>query len=173
MTTPTTNPWGDTPVQAWHAAARDPLVSSEYELILDELARATRERQPICHSSGRCCRFEEFGHRLYVTGLETAWTIGHLPPGVRFDRPGLDAAIARGGCPFQLERLCSVHLVRPLGCRVYFCDETAQEWQRDLYESLLRDLRNLHDRHQIPYEYAEWRAMLARLLGEDGARPIG
>jgi len=24
----------------------------------------------VCRGSGRCCRFEEWGHRLYVTGVE-------------------------------------------------------------------------------------------------------
>src|SRR5690349_21412992 len=29
-------------------------------------------RRPRCDISGRCCRFETFGHRLYVTTMELA-----------------------------------------------------------------------------------------------------
>ena len=29
-------------------------------------------RRPLCVISGRCCRFEEYGHRLYVTTIELA-----------------------------------------------------------------------------------------------------
>lgn len=165
------NPWGDSPAKAWLAAAADPIVASEFELILDELARATNARRPICHASGRCCKFEEFGHRLYVTGFETAWLIRQLPPDSSLTSVALDAAIARGGCPFQHATRCTVHPLRPLGCRVYFCDPTAQAWQHEIYEALLRSLRSLHDRHTIPYEYAEWRCLLARFLRPQAARP--
>src|SRR5262249_20557183 len=47
------------------------------------------------------------------------------------------ASRARGGCPYQVASLCSVHAVKPLACRVYFCDQTAQQWQQDLLERLL------------------------------------
>ncbi len=171
MQCPPANPWGDSPAQAWLGAAADPLVVNEYELILDELVRATHARQPICNASGRCCHFEEFGHRLYVTGFETAWLIRQLPPDSPLTRESLDAAIARGGCPFQHGTRCTVHPLRPLGCRVYFCDPTAQAWQQEIYESLLRSLRSLHDRHAIPYEYGEWRALLANFVPPQAARP--
>src|SRR5258705_8729319 len=29
-------------------------------------------RRPLCVVSGRCCRFEEYGHRLFVTTMELA-----------------------------------------------------------------------------------------------------
>lgn len=36
-------------------------------------------RGPVCWASGRCsCNFEKFGHRLYVTALETAWCVTQL-----------------------------------------------------------------------------------------------
>jgi Fe-S-cluster containining protein len=75
----------------------------------------------------------------------------------------LAAARARGGCPFQVGNLCGVHEIKPLGCRVYFCDRSAQQWQQDLSERLLADIRSLHDRHAIDYRYGEWREMLGML----------
>jgi len=57
--------------------------------------------------------------------------------------------------------LCGVHAIKPLGCRVYFCDRSAQTWQHDLSERLLGMIRELHQRHAIEYRYGEWRQMLA------------
>ncbi len=64
-------------------------------------------------------------------------------------------------CLFQRANLCSVHTIKPLACRLYFCDRTAQSWQNETLEILIADLRALHDEESIPYHYAEWRAMLA------------
>jgi Fe-S-cluster containining protein len=72
----------------------------------------------------------------------------------------LEAALARGGCPFQVRNLCGVHAIKPLGCRVYFCDKSAQAWQGELSERLLGEIRGIHDRFAVPYRYGEWRAML-------------
>lgn len=76
----------------------------------------------------------------------------------------IDAARARGGCPFQQSNLCSVHAIKPLGCRVYFCDRSAQEWQRSLSEAALADIRAIHDAHAIEYRYGEWREMLNAIV---------
>ncbi|HET6251951.1 MAG TPA: hypothetical protein VFE47_29975 [Tepidisphaeraceae bacterium] len=47
-------------------------VAAVYSALADEIDL----RRPICKTSGRCCRFEEFGHRLYVTTLELAKFVG-------------------------------------------------------------------------------------------------
>jgi Fe-S-cluster containining protein len=145
-------------VHSWLRAAVHPPVVAELEAIYDYTAAAIDSRRPICTASGRCCKFESWGHRLYVTGLEAAYTIARLAAPLTPRQ--VESARAAGGCPFQLERLCSVHTIRPLGCRVYFCDGTAQDWQQDLYERTLRELRALHERHEIEYRYGEWRGML-------------
>ena len=75
--------------------------------------------------------------------------------------PTLAASRARGDCPYLVGTLCSVHEIKPLACRTYYCDPTAQDWQQALTERLLAKLRELHDRHAIEYRYGEWRDMLA------------
>lgn len=143
---------------AWLAAARDPGVAFELEAVYQMIADQVEARGPACWASGRCCNFEKAGHRLYVTGLEAAYTIARLesplPPA------DLVAARRRGDCPFLSKNLCGVHAIKPLGCRVYFCDRTAQDWQKDLSERALDLVRRLHERHAIPYRYGEWRSML-------------
>lgn len=132
---------------------------------------------PVCNTSGRCCKFEAFGHRLYVTGLEIAWFVLNLPSDAP-EAEGIDEGLALpqlaipvvgseapvpvpGACVHQIEGLCSTHAIRPLGCRVFFCDEASESWQHALYEKYQAELRQLHDKLQLPYAYMEWRAGLA------------
>lgn len=156
----------DPPARAWLAAATDPQISGELELVYQHIARAVDDRKPICTTSGRCCNFDAWGHRLYVTGLEAAYLFIRLHE-LR-DSPltiaDIDAAREAGGCPFQKALLCSVHAIRPLGCRTYYCDDTAQQWQQDLTEAQLREIRAIHDRHGLDYQYGEWRGMLELLV---------
>lgn len=185
-------------IESWLLAASDGPAAVELEHVYAEAAAAIAARGPSCWASGRCCNFDQAGHRLYVTGLEAAYCIiraadtewARAGERARQGRPGveitidgravaiepaptaggmladLDAARARGGCPFQVGNLCGVHAHKPLGCRVYFCDRSAEQWQQELSERLLADIRAIHDRHQIDYRYGEWRAM----LGEFGER---
>lgn len=148
--------------RAWLAAALNEFLCAELEAVYDEVRRETERVKPLCVASGRCCRFEEHGHRLYVTGLEAAYTLARLPS--ELTALALDEARAAGGCPFQIEKLCTVHAIKPLGCRTYYCDESAQEWQKDLTERMLGKVRAIHERHGLEYRYGEWRGMLAFLL---------
>ncbi len=143
----------------WLAAARDPGIAGELESIYSEVARAITERGPACWASGRCCNFEKTGHRLYVTGLEAAFTVSRLNE-IRLDAAAIEEARTRGGCPFQVTNLCGVHAIKPLGCRVYFCDRSAQTWQQELSERALMQIKALHERRSIEYRYGEWRGML-------------
>lgn len=112
-------------------------------------------RLPRCDQSGRCCRFEAFGHRLFVTTMEVA----------RFVQTRQDIARVEPwdgqGCPYQIEGLCSVHSARPFGCRVYFCDPTSTQWQNGQYEQIHAAIRELHTTSGVPYMYVEWREALA------------
>lgn len=63
-------------------------------------------------------------------------------------------------CPFQVDRSCSTHAIRPLGCRIFFCQAGTEAWQQALYERYLDELRSLHDRHGVAYRYADWLALL-------------
>ena len=145
---------------AWLAAARDPQIAGELELLYEHIAQEVARHQPRCTQSGRCCHFDTWGHRLYVTGLEAAYLL------TRLDRPLTNEALARahGGCPFQKSSCCTAHAVRPLGCRVYYCDQADHGWQEALTERTLAEVRALHDRHALEYRYGEWRAMLAAFI---------
>ena len=170
-------------VAHWLSSLESLQLSDAIESVYAEAAREIAARGPACWASGRCCNFKQHGHRLYVTGLEAAYCVAKLPEiaGTRKENfaeptlrlPVLDDAKQRGGCPFQIANLCGVHAIKPLGCRVYFCDKSAQDWQMDLSERLIRRVRAIHDEFEIEYRYGEWRDMLALFVHSEprGASP--
>lgn len=151
--------------------------------IYDEVARAVKLRKPVCLASGRCCHFDEFGHRLYVTTLELAVFVDQLTqlrdqlqpdcPGTTetaqrqksLQLPMIDAS-AGSGCRFQVNGLCSVHAIRPFGCRMFYCDPTAQTWQMEQYEHFHTRIKQEHERLGVPYLYVEWRHALRIALDQ-------
>ena len=141
------------------AAAGRADVRVAVECLYQHLQDAIDLRRPVCATSGRCCRFEEFGHRLYVTTMELAAFVASA------DRPGTPCDGT--GCPFQAERLCTVHAHRPFGCRVFFCDASSTDWQQEQYERFHERLKRMHEEFGVPYRYVEWRDAL-RALGVGG-----
>jgi Fe-S-cluster containining protein len=134
-------------------------------------------RKPVCKASGRCCKFEEYGHRLYVTpgelihfqhtlNVERSIPVRRdsMPSASAVSLPQFFAQAKPEGCPYQIDGLCTARDARPLGCRIYFCDENAQHWQNEVYEKYHTRLKALHDAFGIPYQYMEWRAALATLV---------
>jgi Fe-S-cluster containining protein len=147
------------------AAGERPEVVAAVGRVYADLQARIDERRPVCVASGRCCKFEEFGHRLYVTTLELAAFLHQFRE--RPEPPSRSIALPLAwdgtGCPFQAQRLCGVHDIRPFGCRVFFCDLSAGEWQNEVYEQFHSRLKRLHEELSVPYFYMEWRDALRRL----------
>ncbi|MFO0973202.1 MAG: hypothetical protein U1A27_07175 [Phycisphaerae bacterium] len=117
--------------------------------------------RPVCVNRGACCRFDEYGHRLYVTAVELAYFVA------RQSVHGLRAVAADDGCPYQQAGACTARDHRPLGCRVFFCDPATRDWQGPLYERQLAALRQIGDEYDMPYRYVEWRAALRSAMPGD------
>ncbi len=115
---------------------------------------ALAARPWVCKACGDCCDFATSGHRLYVSTGELALLIATAPP-----QPP-----SPGRCPYQLNGRCTVHPVRALGCRLFFCDPAARESLQQDYETYHRQIRRLHDAHGLPYGYVELTTILAELF---------
>ena len=125
------------------AAARGPLA-----ILYGELDRGVAVLGPVCSLSGRCCRFEEYDHTLFLSAPEAAVLIADAPPPVR----PLDAGAT---CPWQDERgRCTAREARPLGCRVYFCDPAYEGRAPLLTEHFLGRLKALVEDRGWPWGYA-------------------
>jgi hypothetical protein len=101
---------------------------------------------PKCDASGRCCRFKEYGHTLFISNLEADVLLASAP--------SYGPPVASDFCPFQVEKLCTARASRPLGCRVYFCDPVYQETGRAISETYLRRLKELANEYGITWRYA-------------------
>jgi Fe-S-cluster containining protein len=142
---------------AVRAASNRAEVGAAVDALYREVEGEIDARRPLCVVSGKCCRFEEYGHRLYVTTLE-------LASFVRQHSAAPDATWDGTGCPFQRSKLCTVHSIRPFGCRMFFCDATSTQWQNDAYERFHDQLKRVHAELNVPYYYVEWRTAL-QILG--------
>lgn len=148
-----TNP-ADIPVQALIDAARRPEVVDAMRAFFIDADRVIADKSATCWNRGDCCRFRQFGHSLYVTSLEVCH---YLAGG---DTP---ASVPSDVCPHAYEGRCHVRDRRPLGCRIFYCDPSAQDWQGPLTEACLARLRELHGKLDVPYVYADWLTFLRAL----------
>ncbi|MEM1099010.1 MAG: hypothetical protein AAGH92_09500 [Planctomycetota bacterium] len=151
----------------WRHATTVPEFDVQLRGLYRELDAAIAERGPTCWQSGKCCNFGAYGHRLYVTALEVAWFLGQagvMLPSVTDseDLPGISLPQANRSdvCPYQIDGSCSTHAIRPMGCRIFFCQAGTEDWQQLLYETYLERLRRLHEAHGVDYRYADWLALL-------------
>src|SRR5207248_1352622 len=79
--------------------------------LYDDVAADVAKAAPVCDLSGRCCRFKEYGHTLFISRPEADLLLEQGLPA--------DARIDEAECPFQQNGLCTARERRPLGCRIY------------------------------------------------------
>jgi hypothetical protein len=146
------------PSEALREAARRPDVVAAMKRFYEETDRLIAGHAPTCWNKGECCRFGEFGHRLYVTALEVCYylAMGDLP----------ESPVAET-CPHACDGKCHTRDRRPLGCRVFFCDPAAQHWQGSLTEARLGRLRELHEQLEVSYFYVDWLTVLRAICVDD------
>jgi hypothetical protein len=111
-----------------------------------EVDREVAQAGAVCVASGRCCRFKEYGHVLFLSNLEAEVLLASAP---RYEKPA-----ASDFCPFQKDNLCTAREPRPLGCRVYYCDPSYQETAGRITEKYLQRLKDLADAHGLEWRYA-------------------
>ena len=109
---------------------------------------------PVCIASGRCCRFKEYGHTLFLSHMEAFVLLE--------DAPTYDQPVNADFCPFQKENLCTAREPRPLGCRVYFCDPKYQETGQQISEKFIHRLKQLAEELGVDWQYGP----LHRFLNE-------
>ena len=136
-------------------------IRDELRALYRELDAAVAMTGPACQLSGRCCRFKDYGHTLFLSAPEALLLVADAP-----QPPGqLDNGQS---CPWQDVRgRCSARDARPLGCRVFFCDPSFETHAPELSETFLARLKQLARSHDWPWNYAPLHQHLrqARALG--------
>ena len=135
--------------------------------VYEELDAEVSRLAPACLVSGRCCRFEEYGHTLFASAPEMALLLADAPPPPR----ALDEGAT---CPWQDDRgRCSARGARPMGCRVYFCDPSYQAMAPEIAEAGIVRLKALVDELGLPWDYAPLHRHLRRAEAEGRFPTIG
>jgi Fe-S-cluster containining protein len=100
-----------------------------------------------CMGCGKCCDFRRFGHRLYVTGCETAYFASKI------GRENIK--LMNGGvCPYLIDGKCSVYKYRFSGCRIFNC-RGDNNFQNELSEKVIRKFKQICEVNDIRYQYME------------------
>jgi Fe-S-cluster containining protein len=110
---------------------------------------------PKCEASGRCCRFSEYGHTLYLSEIEAEVLLETAPA---YD------AVSAASCPFLVNNLCVAREERPLGCRVYFCDPSFKNCMQDIMEAGIGHLKRITQEAGTQWRYAPLHIFLQEAL---------
>ena len=81
-----------------------PTLSNSIREVYASADAAVAAAGPVCESSGRCCRFKEYGHTLFLSDMEAEYLLATAPG---YDR------VTPDGCPFQVDGLCTARDERP------------------------------------------------------------
>jgi Fe-S-cluster containining protein len=121
-------------------------VDALYRRIDSELGRDA-ELAGSCKACGKCCDFDAYDHRLFVT-----------PPELIYLAAGLGQSelkpMTTGRCPYNEHSRCTVHEHRFAGCRIFCCTGNA-DFQSDLTEEVLKELKAICTEFEVPYRYMD------------------
>lgn len=115
-----------------------------YRLLQDKLSGGAG-----CRACGKCCDFESFGHRLYLTTPEWLYFRTKLAEN---NIPLM--LMTTGVCPYRKDGKCSVYPWRFAGCRIFNCTGEA-DLQSRLSEESISQMKLLCQTHSLPYRYVD------------------
>jgi len=128
-----------------------PKVAEIYNWI-DSQIRQNPQLVGTCDSCGKCCDFEAFGHRLFVTMPEVTYLAAML----HVEKPKTTTSEK---CPYHLDGKCTIHKYRFAACRIFYCKADA-DLQSRLSEAALKKLKSISEEFEIPYSYRTLAAAL-------------
>lgn len=114
---------------------------------LDSQVESHRDLAGYCKACGKCCDFESFDHKLFITPPELIYLSADLcSENVKPMKTSL--------CPYNVNGRCTIYKYRFVGCRI-FCCKGNTDFQNGLSELAIKKFKSLCNEHQIPYRYSE------------------
>ena len=108
-----------------------------------------------CSACGKCCDFDAFDHRLFVTAPELTYFTSAMSPAPVKPMP-------TGTCPYNTDGKCSVYPHRFAACRIFAC-KGDPDFQNKLSEQSIEKLKALCQQFAIDYEYVDIKTAFNRL----------
>ena len=133
----------------------DRILLKEIEKLYDDIEGHLAGLNLNCENCGKCCDFDRFDHRLYVTTLEILYFWNNLnKQKISFPQDLIsDQKFSR--CPYQQGQGCLARAFRPSGCRIFFCRDVPSKFQHELMEKCMQRLYVLHDKYEVLYYCAD------------------
>jgi Fe-S-cluster containining protein len=127
-------------------------VAEVYEWIDSQISQNPAQ----CETCGKCCDFESYDHRLFVTGAELIYFAAKIGPDMINPMPA-------GRCPYNIDGECTVHPYRFGGCRIFSC-KGDKDFQSRLSEQALEKFKSICNRFNLAYRYTDLREALNSAL---------
>jgi hypothetical protein len=105
-----------------------------------------------CEVCGKCCDFEDYDHRLFVTSAELVYFAAKIEADMIKPMPA-------GRCPYNIDGECTVYAYRFGGCRIFSC-KGDKDFQSQLSEQAVEKFKSICEMFNIPYCYTDLRAAL-------------
>ena len=100
-----------------------------------------------CQGCGKCCDFENYDHKLFVTTPELVYFAAKLAEGSVRKMTGRV-------CPYNSGGKCLVYNQRFGGCRIFFCKGNA-EAQSQLSEEVVGRFKEICTKFGLDYHYVD------------------
>jgi len=114
---------------------------------LDSQSRRHRPITGTCDVCGKCCDFEKYDHRLFVTTPEIMYLAANI--GEENIKP-----MASARCPYNTQGKCEIYKHRFASCRIFSC-KGSSDMQSRISESILMELKSICTDMEIPYRYTD------------------
>ena len=119
---------------------------------LDARISQTPNCRSRCNACGKCCDFETFDHRLFITSPELIYLKTNLPPENILPMPAET-------CPYNIDAKCRIYPHRFASCRIFSCRDD-NDLQSQLTEAAITKLRSICCEFNIPYSYTDLKTAL-------------
>ena len=126
------------------------LICNEVAQIYDWLDENIKNLDPQCSACGKCCNFESFGHKLFITTPELLYFFKNVKPLRK---------MSTQSCPYLEDGKCTARVSRFAGCRIFFC-KADTDTQNKLSETVVGKFKAICDKFNLPYYYADLRTAL-------------
>lgn len=130
-------------------------VGEVYECLEHQIQNSNLAGQ--CQVCGKCCEFDEFDHRLFVTDVELIYLAENT------GETQIKAA-TNGRCPYSFDGKCMIYEYRFAGCRIFCCNGDA-DLQSQLSEKVLKKFKSICLEFQVPYRYVDLAGALRSFAG--------
>ncbi|MCX5633323.1 MAG: YkgJ family cysteine cluster protein [Phycisphaerae bacterium] len=128
-------------------------ICAQVKQIYDWLDENIKPLNNKCDACGKCCNFDSFGHKLFVTTPELLY----FSRNVKNSRK-----MSTQTCPYLDDGKCGARNHRFAGCRIFFCKSAGgcltaedKDLQNKLSEQASKKFKAICEKYDLPYRYID------------------